>query len=215
MLSLVARLSRSQATLGLISGYVLILPHRSCINDMVQAPDVTNVNGVYYMYYAVSSFGSQVSDIGLATSTTMEVGSWTDHGSTGIASTSAKPYNAIDPNLVLAGSTYYLNFGSFWHDLYQVQMDATSPLTKGSNAAYNIAYNSSGTSAEEGSTMFYYSGYYYLLFSSGVCCGYDTAKPAQGLEYRIVVCRSTSATGGFVSSYATLQIQWKFTDLGF
>jgi arabinan endo-1,5-alpha-L-arabinosidase len=125
------------------------------------------------MYYAVSSFGSQVSAIGLATSSTLAVGSWTDLGSTGVASTSAKPYNAIDPNLILVGSTYYLNFGSFWHDIYQVEMDST-PTSKGSNSAYNIEYNSVGTSPCEGSYMFYYDGYYYLLWSHGICCGYNT-----------------------------------------
>jgi arabinan endo-1,5-alpha-L-arabinosidase len=125
------------------------------------------------MYYAVSSFGSQVSAIGLATSSTLEVGSWTDLGATGVASTSAKPYNAIDPNLILVGSTYYLNFGSFWHDIYQVEMDSP-PTSKGSNSAYNIEYNSVGTSPCEGSYMFYYDGYYYLLWSHGICCGYNT-----------------------------------------
>lgn len=72
------------------------------------------------MYYAVSTFGSQNSDIGYATSATMEVGSWTDHGSTGVRSSSGSPYNAIDPNLIEAGSSYLMNFGSFWGDIYQV-----------------------------------------------------------------------------------------------
>jgi len=149
------------------------------------------------MYYAVSTFGSQNSAIGLATSATMEVGSWTDHGATGIASSSSKLYNAIDPNLIDVSGTYYLNFGSFWDDIYQVEMASTA-LTKGGSSAYNLAYNSSGTHAEEGSYMFYYSGYYYLLISSGICCSYDTSKPAPGNEYRIIMCRSTYATGGFV-----------------
>jgi arabinan endo-1,5-alpha-L-arabinosidase len=47
----------------------------------------------------------------------MDYGSWTDHGSTGIASTSSKPYNAIDPSLIeAADGSYYINFGSFWGD---------------------------------------------------------------------------------------------------
>lgn len=182
-----------------IQGYAL--PSGSSIdldgNTDLWAPDVHLVGDLYYMYYAVSTFGSQNSAIGLATSSTMEVGTWTDHGATGVASSSSKPYNAIDPNLIDVSGTYYLNFGSFWHDIYQVEMDS-SALTKGSNSAYNIAYNSTGTDAEEGSYMFYYSGYYYLLISSGICCGYDTSLPAAGAEYRIIMCRSTSATGGFV-----------------
>jgi hypothetical protein len=72
------------------------------------------VGSEYYLYYAVSTFGSQDSAIGLATSSTLEPGSWTDHGATGVASSSSKPYNAIDPNLIPVGSNYYLNLGSFW-----------------------------------------------------------------------------------------------------
>lgn len=69
------------------------------------------------MYYSVSVFGSQASAVGYATSTTMEVGSWTDHGATGIASSSGKPYNAIDGALVQAtDGSYYVTFGSFWND---------------------------------------------------------------------------------------------------
>jgi len=160
------------------------------------APDVHLVDGTYYMYYAVSTFGSQISAIGVATSTTMEYGSWTDHGATGIASTTGKLYNAIDPNLIVVGSSYIMNFGSFWDDIYQVPL--STPLLHGTADSYNIAYNASGSHAEEGSYMFYYSGYYYLLISSGICCDYETTLPAQGDEYRIIMCRSTSATGGFV-----------------
>lgn len=57
------------------------------------APDVTLVNGFYYMYYAVSSFGSQDSHIGLARSTTMDVGTWEDLGTTGVVSTTGSAYN--------------------------------------------------------------------------------------------------------------------------
>ena len=102
----------------------------------------------------------------------MDVGSWTDLGATGIASTSAKPYNAIDPNLIAVGSDYYLNFGSFWHDIYQVPMSSDAKTPAGS--AYNIEYDSNGTHPDEGSYMFYNNGYYYLLWSNGICCNYDT-----------------------------------------
>lgn len=149
------------------------------------------------MYYAVSTSGSQNSAIGVATSPTMEVGSWTDHGSTGISSSSSTLYNAIDPNLISVSGAYYLTFGSFWDDIYQVQM-ASPPLKSSGGNSYNLAYNSTGTHAEEGTYMFYDSGYYYLLISSGICCGYDNSLPAPGAEYRIVMCRSTIATGAFV-----------------
>src|SRR6266498_2945156 len=44
------------------------------------APDVHKVGDTFYCYYSVSTFGSQTSAIGLATSKTLEAGSWTDHG---------------------------------------------------------------------------------------------------------------------------------------
>lgn len=45
------------------------------------APDVNQLHdGTYALYYSVSTLGSQESAIGLATSKTMEEGSWTDHG---------------------------------------------------------------------------------------------------------------------------------------
>jgi arabinan endo-1,5-alpha-L-arabinosidase len=127
----------------------------------------------------------------------MESGSWTDHGSTGIASSSSKAYNAIDSNLIDVDGTYYMNFGSFWHDIYQAPMN--SAATKVASSSYNIAYNATGSHSEEGSYMYKYGSYYYLFFSSGTCCGYDTSMPAAGEEYKIMVCRSTSPTGGFVS----------------
>ncbi|KAL1962282.1 hypothetical protein VTN77DRAFT_9872 [Rasamsonia byssochlamydoides] len=167
-------------------------------NDDLWAPDAQIVDGTYYVYYSVSTFGSQNSAIGLATSPTMEAGSWTDHGSVDVASSSSKAYNSIDGNLFHDSSsgTYYLTFGSFWHDLYQVPMN--SAATKASSSSYNIAYDPSGDHAEEGSYLYQYGSYYYLFYSAGICCGYDTSRPASGEEYKIKVCRSTSPTGGFV-----------------
>ncbi|KAJ5227696.1 hypothetical protein N7489_008404 [Penicillium chrysogenum] len=170
-------------------------------NDDLWAPDAQLVNGLYHVYYTVSTFGSQDSAIGLATSPTMESGSWTDRGATGIASSSSKAYNAIDGNLFNDGGTYYMNFGSFWHDIYQAPMN--SAATKVASSSYNLAYDPAGTHAVEGAYMYKYGRYYYLFYSAGICCGYDTSRPASGAEYKIKVCRSTSPTGGFVDAAGT------------
>lgn len=127
----------------------------------------------------------------------MDAGTWTDVGATGVTSSSGKSYNAIDPALIQVGGNYYLNFGSFWGDIYQVQLTSDAKKPSG-GSSYNVAYTSSGSHAEEGAYMINYGGYYYLFYSAGVCCGYDTSRPATGQEYKIKVCRSTSATGGFV-----------------
>lgn len=126
----------------------------------------------------------------------MDLGSWTDHGSTGILSSSSKDYNAIDANLFNDGGSYYMNFGSFWHDIYQAPMD--SAAIKVASSPYNVAFDSSGTHAVEGAYMYKHGSYYYLFYSAGKCCGFDTSRPASGEEYKIKACRSTSPTSGFV-----------------
>ncbi|KAI1811971.1 glycoside hydrolase family 43 protein [Poronia punctata] len=165
-------------------------------NGDLWAPDVSLVGDTYYLYYSVSEFGSQNSAIGVATSTTLDVGSWTDHGATGVRSSSGKPYNAIDGNLINADGRYYLTWGSFWGDIYQAEM-SSNPLKLASGvSSYQLAYDPA-TTALEGSYIFKYGNYYYLFYSKGKCCGYDADRPPAGEEYKILVCRSSSATGGF------------------
>ncbi|KAM0559877.1 hypothetical protein ACHAPJ_003825 [Fusarium lateritium] len=178
-----------------------MLPSGSSINlkgnDDLWAPDVSKVGSLYYVYYSVSSFGVQNSAIGLARSSTMDVGSWTDVGSVGVKSDSSKNYNAIDANLLQDGSTNRLYFGSFWSGLYEVDMKST-PTAAAGKASINIATEPAGEHAIEAPYVFKNGNYYYLFFSHGKCCGFDTNRPAAGEEYKILVCRSTSATGGFV-----------------
>ncbi|KAI9049925.1 hypothetical protein LZ554_006072 [Drepanopeziza brunnea f. sp. 'monogermtubi'] len=161
------------------------------------APDVSLVNGVYHLYYSASTFGTQVSTIGLATSPSMDPGTWTDNGAIGVTSRVGKPYNAIDANLIPVGSSWYLTFGSFWGCIFQVKMNDAATKTNG-DSAYQLQYDSRNGSPAEGAYMFYYSGYYYLTWSLGVCCGYDVTKPAEGREYKIMMCRSTSPDRDFV-----------------
>ncbi|CAO2651505.1 Nn.00g040750.m01.CDS01 [Neocucurbitaria sp. VM-36] len=176
------------------------IPSGSKINlngkDDLWAPDITKVADTYYLYYSVSSFGVQDSAIGVATSTNLD--SWTDHGATGISSKAGKNYNAIDGALYWDGSKFVMSFGSFWGDLFSVNM-ANPPLTTLSGAAStNIAFKPEGEHAQEAAFIAKNGNYHYLFFSVGKCCGYDASRPAAGQEYKIQVCRSTSATSGFV-----------------
>lgn len=150
----------------------------------------------YYLYFSISSWGTQNSRIALATSTTMHPGDWQDLGSTGVESRDGDAYNAIDGNLLQDRSGNYLTFGSFWGGLYQVPM--SSPPTTASGTPYNVELNDTGSRPSEGPYLFNYGSWYYLFWSSGQCCKYDTERPAQGEEYKIMVCRSDSPTGPFV-----------------
>jgi len=184
--------SNSLAGPWTLQGFVL--PNGSSIDNPGRndpwAPDVHLVGSEYFLYYAVSTFGSQVSAIGLATSSTMDPETWTDKGSIGVTSKKGQAYNAsmstklrllmvmeaesylVDPNLIAVGSDYYLNFGSFWGDIYQVKLNSAATKAS-SSASYNIEYDSAGTRPCEGSYMYFYDDYYYLLWSHGICCGYD------------------------------------------
>ncbi len=68
------------------------------------APDISYFNGLYHLYYAASTFGSNDSCIGHATKTDLaSAQAWADRGSV-ICSSAQDDFNAIDPNLVLDGA---------------------------------------------------------------------------------------------------------------
>ena len=142
----------------------------------------------------MSSFGVQNSAIGVATSKDMNT--WTDHGATGISSKAGNNYNAIDGALYWDGSKFVMTFGSFWNDIFSANM--ANPPLKSTSSPANIAFKPSGTHAQEGPFIAKSGDYHYLFFSVGQCCGFDANKPAAGQEYSIQVCRSKSATSGFV-----------------
>ena len=172
------------------AGSKINLPGR---NDL-WAPDVTLVGDTYYLYYSVSTFGKQESTIGVATSKDLD--SWTDHGSTGIHSSADKKYNAIDGALYWDGTKFVMTFGSFWGDIFSVHM--ANPPFKATSSTSNIAFKPEGTHAQEAPYIAKNGNYHYLFFSVGQCCAFDSKISAPGQEYKIQVCRSTSATGGFV-----------------
>lgn len=172
-------------------------------NDDLWAPDVAKLGDTYYLYYSVSDWGAQnQSDIGVATSTTLEPGSWTDHGSIGISAD--QRYNRIDPNLFLGtaeGSTPLLAFGSFHDNIFQYPM-AEPPLHILPNATYNHLEQNTTRDNVEGPYQFRWqldngTDFHYLFFSGGACCNAPNELEPPGEEYRISVCRSTSPTGGF------------------
>ncbi|KAG2520702.1 hypothetical protein BBO99_00004174 [Phytophthora kernoviae] len=159
----------------------------------VWAPDVHKVGDTYYLYYsavrALAFDGHNLAAVGVATSTTMDAGSWKDLGSTGVQSDDTSEYNAIDPDLFIEDGKNYMVFGSYEEGIYQVAMN-DPPTTAIDGTFGKLSYEPTGIRAEEGANMFKYGDYNYLFFSHGVCCGFDTKKPAAGEEYRIKVCRS-------------------------
>ncbi|CAO2655316.1 Nn.00g103800.m01.CDS01 [Neocucurbitaria sp. VM-36] len=191
-----------------------MLPEGSSIqlrdDQELWAPDVFLANDQFYAYYSVSKSGYQGSEIGVATSETGEVGTWTDHGSVGVPKSA--DYNIIDANFFRECVTCdnVWTFGSAWQGVYQTSL-SDDYLTWSGETPHQVAYNSSHPanpqnypSITEGGFLFWWevSGtkYYYMFFSSGACCNGANELEAPGDEYKIMVCRATSPTGPFVDA---------------
>jgi arabinan endo-1,5-alpha-L-arabinosidase len=155
------------------------------------APDASYHNGEYWLYYAVSTFGSQKSAIGLATSATAAPGSWVDRGIV-LTSNPGDLYNAIDPGLIVdAYGKWWLFFGSYCNGIYMIQIDPSTGKQLSSNTTlYHLAERLVTANGIEGSYIYQHKNYYYLFASLDTCC-------TKNSTYHIIVGRSTSITGPY------------------
>ncbi|BCR88148.1 arabinan endo-1,5-alpha-L-arabinosidase [Aspergillus chevalieri] len=94
------------------------------------APTTVEYKGKFYCFYSLSQAGSRKSAIGVASTEDITKGSWTDHGSLVVTGNDnqGSPYNvtnAIDPSFIVDQKTKtpYLNYGSYWHNLWQVELE--------------------------------------------------------------------------------------------
>jgi len=162
----------------------------------MKAPDVTKIGNLYYLLYAVSSFGSQDSAIGYATSPSMEAGTWKDMGHTGVQSRRGSPYNAIDGNLVEAKGQWYMTWGSFWNDLWIAPVTVGGGTIRKSGGEKQIAFDPKGGHEQEAPYIFPYKGKFWLFWSAGKCCALDKNRPPRGGEYKIMSCVSKGGPEG-------------------
>lgn len=157
---------------------------------MVWAPGCGEYAGNGYCYYAISSFGSQRSAIGLATSAGgIATGRWVDQGAI-LTSKPGDGYNAIDPAFVLAANgDPYLVFGSFWNGIHITRVSKVN-LKPPAGGITNIARDTAN--GIENGFIVRRGSWYYLFVSKGACC------QGANSSYRIAVGRSTSITGPYV-----------------
>lgn len=195
------------------------------VNQTVVAPQVYEVAGTYYMYYSQHTGPSMdwyyTANIHVASSPTMDQGTWEEHGELDIPLNNAKlanhasndGYNILDASLLVVNGSdsgtedqYFLSFGSYYSGLYQTAL--TGPLDLEANATVqgmnHLEVNNTGAHSTEGSFQFAWPTdgsaptLYYLFFSSGQCCKFkQMGVPAPGDEYKIMVCRADSPTGPF------------------
>ncbi len=174
------------------------------------APDISYFDGLYHLYYAGSSFGSNTSVIALATNVTLDLSSpryhWVDRGAV-VSSGTGDNYNAIDPALVRGPSSTWLAFGSFWGGIKLVAIDPATGKPATTHPHVLSLASTAAPDAEEGSYITSHDGYFYLFVSTGFCC--------RGIAstYQVVVGRSRSITGPYVDAYGTPMEQGGGTEL--
>jgi arabinan endo-1,5-alpha-L-arabinosidase len=164
----------------------------------VWAPDIAFFNGTYWLYYSVSTFGSQRSVIGLATNLTLDPDrrdyQWTDQGLVLDSQPGQGDFNAIDPAFVLDEAQQpWLAFGSYWGGIKLVGLDAPTGKPRPGGNLRALAARP-GSTAIEASYLIHRDGFYYLFVSFDRCCkGVDS-------DYKIMVGRSQEITGPYADS---------------
>lgn len=163
--------------------------------ESIWAPDIYYHNGIYYIYYSVSTFGKNTSAIGLVTNSTLNPENpeyeWKDRGHV-IHSTEADNYNAIDANLIFDQEGQpWLNFGSFWSGIKLIQLDPVTMKIAGGAELLSISSRTEQPNTIEAPFIVYRNGLYYQFVSFDFCC--------RGVEstYKIVVGRSENITGPY------------------
>lgn len=159
------------------------------------APGVGYFNGLYHLYYSLSTFGSPRSVIGLATSPTLDPGSpdyaWDDRGEV-VESFAGYDHNAIDAAVVEdAGGGLWLTWGSWGGGIKMRSLSRpTGFLSEEDDSLYSLARRPV-EQAIEGPYIIRRGGWYYLFVSFDLCC--------QGVQstYTVRVGRSASVTGPY------------------
>ena len=175
-------------------------------NGHIWAPDISEHDGTYYLYYSISAGGKNTSAIGVATNTTLDpqdpAFAWVDHGIVLRSVPHRDMWNAIDGNLVEdEDGTPWLAFGSFWGGLKLVKLREDRLGLAEPQQWHTLAKRARSIlvddaepepGAIEAPFLFRKDGWYYLFVSYDHCC-----KGAKS-DFRIMVGRSRTLTGPYL-----------------
>lgn len=170
------------------------------------APDIIKAGDKWWLYYSCSTFGKNISAIGVATNKTLNPESpdykWEDQGLVIVSQPGVNDWNAIDPNVIIdEKGNPWLTFGSFWDGIQLVQLKKDMKTPEGEpvtiarrRKATSVAHNQplANTNAIEAPFLTYKDGYYYLFVSYDYCC--------KGLNsnYKTAVGRSKNIAGPYL-----------------
>ncbi len=170
------------------------------------APDISYFNGLYHLYYSLSSFGVNESAIGLVVNKTLDPESpdyqWEDRGMVIRSRSGETDYNAIDPNIVIVDKdNIWLSWGSFWGGIMIRRIDPrTGKASKDDASVYAIAsrprqYEHETPPVEgaiEAPFIVQHDDYWYLFASYDFCCRGTNST------YNVRVGRSKDITGPYI-----------------
>lgn len=170
------------------------------------APDIIKVGDDWYLYYSCSTFGKNISVIGVATNKSLDPDSpdykWVDLGQVIRSVPGENDWNAIDPNIIFdEKGNPWMTFGSFWDGIQLVRLEKDMKTPVGQPQTISRRMKSADTpylqekandNAVEAPFIVHHDGYYYLFVSFDYCCkGLDST-------YRTVVGRSKDIAGPYV-----------------
>ena len=170
------------------------------------APDIIKVGDKWWLYYSCSTFGKNISAIGVAVNKTLDPQSpdyrWEDKGMVIQSVPGQTDWNAIDPNVVMdKEGNPWMTFGSFWDGIQLVKLDRDmktpigTPVTiarRFSPETVTHLQDTANTNAIEAPFITYKDGYYYLFVSYDYCC--------KGINsnYKTAVGRSKDIAGPYI-----------------
>lgn len=153
------------------------------------APDIGKLGDRYYLVYSLSSWGSQQSAMGFATTPTLDPADprfeWTDHGLLLDSVPGRDNFNAIDGALVNdASGAPWLVWGSYWDGIFVTRLDPETGRVIDPAQRTRVADEGG---VIEGPQIAFRDGWYYLFASYG-----------EGVGYHVRVGRSREITGPYL-----------------
>ncbi|MDR2930521.1 MAG: arabinan endo-1,5-alpha-L-arabinosidase [Propionibacteriaceae bacterium] len=164
------------------------------------APELYAHDGQWYLYYAASTFGSNKSAIGLATSVSLDPDDsdfgWVDQGQVIASTPGVDNFNAIDPAVISdEDGSGWMFFGSFWGGIFVVPLTWPSGMVTQGAVPMKVASRvGTPNNPIEAADVIRHDQWYYLFVSWDYCCqGADST-------YRVMVGRSATVTGPYVDA---------------
>lgn len=166
----------------------------------VWAPDISCHDGLYHLYYSISTLGSQRSAIGLAVNRTLDPDSplyaWEDRGPVIESFPKRMNFNAIDPSLVVEqDGHWWLFFGSWWTGIKAVRLDPKTGKPRPNADIIPIAARAPRAQPSiEAAYVIRREGHWCLFVSWG------TILPPKEATYEVRVGRAKDIAGPYIDA---------------